>query len=175
MNLETKEKIYTAGEHMCPMDGYICFRNSQLMCGRLGKATLGGGNKAGLFQVQWRFFAILVALLRSIRSGWLPITVSLNPPCLHIDSLHSEEGLYNTSELTTLGISRCSFARSKVHVTCKQAEGLQRRSVTMLQVLNAEFSALVAFKPFNCDVSSKRTRLGNSFRPSAALHRSCRY
>lgn len=54
MNLETKEKMYSGGdvEHMCPKDGYVCFRNSQLLCGRLGKATLGGGNKAGLFQVR---------------------------------------------------------------------------------------------------------------------------
>lgn len=52
INLETAEKIYTKqGEHMCPMDGYVAFRNSELLCGRLGKATLGGGNKAGLFQV----------------------------------------------------------------------------------------------------------------------------
>lgn len=53
VNLETKEKMYSGGdvEHMCPKDGYVCFRNSQLLCGRLGKATLGGGNKAGLFQV----------------------------------------------------------------------------------------------------------------------------
>ena len=54
VNLETKEKMYSGGdvEHMCPKDGYVCFRNSQLLCGRLGKATLGGGNKAGLFQVR---------------------------------------------------------------------------------------------------------------------------
>ncbi len=53
VNLETKEKMYSGGdvEHMCPKDGYVCFHNSQLLCGRLGKATLGGGNKAGLFQV----------------------------------------------------------------------------------------------------------------------------
>lgn len=51
VNLETKEKMYTGGEHMCPADGWVCFRNSQLLCGRLGKATLGGGNKAGLYQV----------------------------------------------------------------------------------------------------------------------------
>ena len=36
---------------MDPADGYICFRNSQLVSGRLGKVTLGGGNKSGLFQV----------------------------------------------------------------------------------------------------------------------------
>lgn len=50
VNLETSEKIYRGGEHLCPMDGYVCFRNSELVTGRLGKATLGGGNKAGLFQ-----------------------------------------------------------------------------------------------------------------------------
>lgn len=53
MNLETKEKQYSGGaiQHMCPRDGWVCFRNSELLCGRLGKATLGGGNKSGLFQV----------------------------------------------------------------------------------------------------------------------------
>lgn len=51
VNLETAEKIYSAGEHMCPMDGFVAFHNSHLISGRLGKVTLGGGNKAGLFQV----------------------------------------------------------------------------------------------------------------------------
>lgn len=51
VNLETSEKIYKGDEHMCPMDGYVCFHNSELVCGRLGKATLGGGNKSSLFQV----------------------------------------------------------------------------------------------------------------------------
>ena len=36
---------------MCPMDGYVVFRRSELLCGRLGKVTLGGSNKSGLFQV----------------------------------------------------------------------------------------------------------------------------
>jgi hypothetical protein len=51
VNLETKEKSYTQDTYMCRADGYVCFKNSELMCGRLGKATLGGGNKSGLFQV----------------------------------------------------------------------------------------------------------------------------
>lgn len=52
VNLETKEKQYSGGtiKHMCSKDGWVCFRNSELLCGRLGKATLGGGNKSGLFQ-----------------------------------------------------------------------------------------------------------------------------
>ncbi len=28
------------GEHMCPEDGYVCFRNSELISGRLGKVRV---------------------------------------------------------------------------------------------------------------------------------------
>lgn len=53
MNLESTERIYTKGAGpMCPRDGYVLFRNSELLCGRLGKQTLGGGNKASLFQAR---------------------------------------------------------------------------------------------------------------------------
>jgi DNA-directed RNA polymerase III subunit RPC1 len=49
VNLEMPEKIYSKrGEHMCPLDGYVAFRNSELLCGRLGKGVLGG-SKGGLF------------------------------------------------------------------------------------------------------------------------------
>lgn len=52
MNLETKEKTHVKGTGvMCPLDGYVVFRRSELLCGRLGKVTLGGSNKSGLFQV----------------------------------------------------------------------------------------------------------------------------
>ena len=52
VNLETKEKAHRPGTApMCPNDAWVCFQNSELLAGRLGKATLGGGNKAGLFQV----------------------------------------------------------------------------------------------------------------------------
>lgn len=60
INLENRERQYGTGGpggkkrddlHMDLADAYVCFRNSELLCGRLGKGTLGGGNKAGLFQV----------------------------------------------------------------------------------------------------------------------------
>ncbi len=51
VNLETREKTHVKGTGMmCPLDGYVLFRHSELLAGRLGKATLGGGNKSGLFQ-----------------------------------------------------------------------------------------------------------------------------
>ena len=50
VNIELEEKSYTkSGGIMCPNDGYVVFHNSQLMCGKLGKPTLGSGSKDGLF------------------------------------------------------------------------------------------------------------------------------
>jgi len=52
VNLEVAEKAYTkVGESMCINDGYVCIQNSEIISGQLGKATLGGGNKTGLFYV----------------------------------------------------------------------------------------------------------------------------
>lgn len=55
LNLTVMEKNYSKyGETMCPNDGFVYFRNSELICGQLGKATLGNGNKDGLFSVLLR-------------------------------------------------------------------------------------------------------------------------
>jgi len=52
VNLEVAEKLYNKRDKtMCPDDGYVCIQNSEIISGRLGKATLGSGNKAGLFYV----------------------------------------------------------------------------------------------------------------------------
>ena len=52
VNLEVAEKLYNKKDKtMCPDDGYVCIQNSEIMAGRLGKATLGSGNKNGLFYV----------------------------------------------------------------------------------------------------------------------------
>ena len=47
INFNTKEKIYSGGEYSCKKDGWVLFRNSELLLGQLGKTTLGG-NKTGL-------------------------------------------------------------------------------------------------------------------------------
>ncbi|KNA22334.1 hypothetical protein SOVF_034890 [Spinacia oleracea] len=60
VNLMVKEKMYCKPEDrttscreetMCPSDGFVYFRNSELLSGQLGKTTLGNGNKVGLFSV----------------------------------------------------------------------------------------------------------------------------
>ncbi|KAG8633988.1 DNA-directed RNA polymerase III subunit 1 isoform X3 [Manihot esculenta] len=62
LNLIVKEKIYSKPkkgdtrekETMCPNDGFVYIRNSELISGQLGKATLGNGNKDGLYSVLLR-------------------------------------------------------------------------------------------------------------------------
>ena len=54
VNLETKERNYSGNDAdgccMCPYEGYVVFRNSELLCGNLGKGVLGG-SKSGLIYV----------------------------------------------------------------------------------------------------------------------------
>uniref|UniRef100_A0A0G4HFH6 DNA-directed RNA polymerase subunit n=1 Tax=Chromera velia CCMP2878 TaxID=1169474 RepID=A0A0G4HFH6_9ALVE len=47
VNLVAKERDYQGNEHMDPHDGWVIFRDSELLCGAIGKATLGG-SKGGL-------------------------------------------------------------------------------------------------------------------------------
>ena len=50
-----KNKKYNSGKmrpepfHMCPDDGYVCFRDSEHISGVLDKSILGGGSKSSLF------------------------------------------------------------------------------------------------------------------------------
>ncbi|GFP90332.1 DNA-directed RNA polymerase iii subunit rpc1 [Phtheirospermum japonicum] len=55
VNLTLAEKNYgKSKETMCPKDGFVYFRNSELISGQLGKVTLGNGNKDGLYSVLLR-------------------------------------------------------------------------------------------------------------------------
>jgi DNA-directed RNA polymerase III subunit RPC1 len=51
VNLELEEKNYTENGPACIKDGYVVFRNSELLAGNLAKKTLGDGSKKGLFYV----------------------------------------------------------------------------------------------------------------------------
>jgi DNA-directed RNA polymerase III subunit RPC1 len=54
VNLEMKEKNYDSQAGMkslCKQDGYVIWRQSELMCGNIAKKTIGDGSKTGLFYV----------------------------------------------------------------------------------------------------------------------------
>ena len=50
LNFETKERFYSGKDkYMCAKDGYVCFHQGELVSGAIGKKTLGGESKSGLF------------------------------------------------------------------------------------------------------------------------------
>ena len=57
VNFETKEKNYASDQkkkHFCPNDGWVAFRNSELISGNVAKKTIGDGSKTGLLYVLMR-------------------------------------------------------------------------------------------------------------------------
>lgn len=56
VNVESEERFYTKDKHFCPQDGFVAFRQGELISGNLGKKTLGGDSKSGLFYVLIRDF-----------------------------------------------------------------------------------------------------------------------
>ncbi|KAH0454085.1 hypothetical protein IEQ34_018409 [Dendrobium chrysotoxum] len=80
LNLTVKEKGFSKpqnlSETMCPRDGFVYFRNSELICGQLGKATLGNGSKDGLFAVLLRDYnayaaASCMGRLAKLSARWI--------------------------------------------------------------------------------------------------------
>lgn len=57
VNFETREKNYSSkNKHFCPNDGWVAFRNSELLSGNIAKKTIGDGSKTGLLYVLLRDF-----------------------------------------------------------------------------------------------------------------------
>ncbi|XP_027150331.1 DNA-directed RNA polymerase III subunit 1-like isoform X1 [Coffea eugenioides] len=77
VNLTVAEKNYQKPkETMCPNDGFVCFRNSELISGQLGKATLGNGNKDGLYSVLLRDYkshaaSVCMNRLAKLSARWI--------------------------------------------------------------------------------------------------------
>ena len=62
VNATVKEKFYSGkGEHMCPRDGWVVFKNSELLCGNLGKTTMGSESKTGLMYALIRDNSVEIA------------------------------------------------------------------------------------------------------------------
>lgn len=54
VNFEHKEKNYSENKHFCHNDGWVAFRNSELISGNVAKKTIGDGSKSGLLYVLLR-------------------------------------------------------------------------------------------------------------------------
>eukprot|EP00771_Trimastix_marina_P001892 gnl/Trimastix_PCT/3001.p1 GENE.gnl/Trimastix_PCT/3001~~gnl/Trimastix_PCT/3001.p1 ORF type:complete len:1478 (+),score=447.35 gnl/Trimastix_PCT/3001:86-4519(+) len=97
VNIELPEKNYTEGQHMCREDGYVCFRNSELISGNLCKGTLGSGSKSSLFYFLIKecgpeYAALCMSRLAKLTSRWLgnrgfSIGIDDVEPSLHLNAL----------------------------------------------------------------------------------------
>jgi DNA-directed RNA polymerase III subunit RPC1 len=58
VNFESKEKNYTENKYFCRNDGWVAFRNSELLSGNIAKKSLGDGSKTGLLYVLLRDFGV---------------------------------------------------------------------------------------------------------------------
>jgi DNA-directed RNA polymerase III subunit RPC1 len=56
VNVESEERFYTSDKHFCKEDGFVAFHKGELISGNLGKKTLGGDSKSGLFYALIRDF-----------------------------------------------------------------------------------------------------------------------
>jgi DNA-directed RNA polymerase III subunit RPC1 len=75
VNVELKEKNFTSNGIMCPKDGYVVFRDSELMCGNICKPTVGG-DKSGLLYILLREFssnaaATLLNRVAKLSARWI--------------------------------------------------------------------------------------------------------
>lgn len=55
VSFDTREKNYSSKErHFCPNDGWVAFRDGELVSGNIAKKTIGDGSKSGLVYVLLR-------------------------------------------------------------------------------------------------------------------------
>jgi DNA-directed RNA polymerase III subunit RPC1 len=59
VTFETKEKNYIDDKHFCRNDGWVAFRNGELISGNVAKKTIGDGSKTGLIYIVLRDYGPL--------------------------------------------------------------------------------------------------------------------
>lgn len=142
VNLTLKEKNYSKPknaserelETMCPNDGFVYFRNSELISGQLGKATLGNGNKDGLYSILLRDYnahaaASCMNRLAKLSARW----IGNHGFSIGIDDVQPDNDLNERKRETILnGYNSCDekielYNKGKLHLQpgCDAAQTLE--------------------------------------------------
>ncbi|XP_074555847.1 LOW QUALITY PROTEIN: DNA-directed RNA polymerase III subunit 1-like [Curcuma longa] len=142
----TKETIYRKYETMCPSDGYVYFRNSELISGQLGKATLGNGNKDGLFSVLLRDYnshaaASCMNRLAKLSARWIgnhgfSIGIDDVQPGEHLTSQKKKKIDDGYRECYDL-ISSYSQGKLTLQPGCNAAQTLEHKITNVLNEIRA--------------------------------------
>ncbi|KAL6275979.1 hypothetical protein ACE6H2_019580 [Prunus campanulata] len=115
LNFTVNEKSYSKTEDggpeaMCPNDGFVYFRNSELIAGQLGKGTLGNGNKDGLYSVLLRDYKAHAAAscmnrLAKLSARW----IGNHGFSIGISDVQPSDILYNEKEkIIKEGYNKCA-------------------------------------------------------------------
>ncbi|KAI3724533.1 hypothetical protein L2E82_36314 [Cichorium intybus] len=155
LNLTVTEKTYTKPsgkrikpyETMCPNDGYVYIRNSQLLSGQLGKATLGNGNKDGLYSVLLRDYSSLAAAtcmnrLAKLSARW----IGDHGFSIGIDDVQPGDNLnQNTKRIISQGNKKCddfildfNKGNLKCQPGCNAAQTLEAQITGVLNKIRDE-------------------------------------
>ncbi|KAK7404643.1 hypothetical protein VNO78_05598 [Psophocarpus tetragonolobus] len=151
VNLTVKEKTYTKLDEkkrelktLCPNDGFVYFRNSELISGQVGKVTLGNGNKDGLFSVLLRDYKAHAAAscmnrLAKLSARW----IGNHGFSIGIDDVQPKEILINKKDETiSAGYKQCDnhiedFNKGKLELIagCDSAQTLEAKITGVLNGL----------------------------------------
>ncbi|PWA85353.1 nuclear RNA polymerase C1 [Artemisia annua] len=155
LNLTLTEKSYTKPsgkrdkpyETMCPNDGYVYIHNSELISGQLGKATLGNGNKDGLYSVLLRDYnshaaAACMNRLAKLSARW----IGNHGFSIGIDDVQPGDNLNdNTHRIISEGNKKCEnfildFNKGKLKLQpgCNAAQTLEAEITGVLNKIRDE-------------------------------------
>ncbi|KAJ0539434.1 putative DNA-directed RNA polymerase [Helianthus annuus] len=155
LNLTVTEKSYSKPsgkrvkpyETMCPNDGYVYVHNSELLSGQLGKATLGNGNKDGLYSVLLRDYNMHAAAacmnrLAKLSARW----IGNHGFSIGIDDVQPGDNLNdNTIKIISEGNKKCdnfilNFNKGKLKLQpgCNAAQTLEAEITGVLNKIRDE-------------------------------------
>ncbi|XP_020235574.1 DNA-directed RNA polymerase III subunit 1 [Cajanus cajan] len=119
---------------LCPNDGFVYFRNSELISGQVGKSTLGNGNKDGLFCVLLRDYKAHAAAscmnrLAKLSARW----IGNHGFSIGIEDVQPKETLIRRKDETiSVGYGKCdghieefNKGKLKVKAGCDAAQSLE--------------------------------------------------
>ncbi|KAA8492229.1 DNA-directed RNA polymerase III subunit RPC1 [Porphyridium purpureum] len=135
---------YAFSPSMDPSDGYVVVRGGSLVSGRVGKATMGSGSKAGVFYHLWKHFgAVASARAMHFVSKLAARLHSEHGFSIGVDDVKPSLALrQHKHELLARGYASCDSVIQQRHANQLQNRPGCTQEQTMEALLNAELSKI---------------------------------
>lgn len=145
VNTQVKEKFYSGKDkQMCLRDGWVIFKNSELLCGALGKATMGSESKTGLMYSLIRDNSVEIATKCMLRvskfsSRWISnygMSIGIS------DVTPAEDLLVEKKKLLKEGYKKCAERIEQFELGNLELKPGCNAEETLESYLNGELSKL---------------------------------